>query len=36
MAERMNRNLVFDHSEAERDLGFTPRRFLLLPADLPK
>jgi nucleoside-diphosphate-sugar epimerase len=36
MAERMNRNLVFDHSDAEKDLGFTPRRFLLLPTDLPK
>jgi nucleoside-diphosphate-sugar epimerase len=36
MAERMNRNMVFDHADAERDLGFTPRRFLLLPADLPE
>jgi hypothetical protein len=36
MAERMNCNLVFDHSDAERDLDFTPRRFLLLPTDLPK
>lgn len=27
MAERMNRNLVFDHSEAEQDLAFKPRAF---------
>jgi nucleoside-diphosphate-sugar epimerase len=29
MAERMNRNLVFDHAEAARDLGFKPRAFVL-------
>lgn len=27
MAERMNRNLVFDHTEATRDFGFQPRAF---------
>lgn len=27
MAERMNRDLVFDHAEAARDLGFKPRAF---------
>lgn len=27
MAERMNRDLVFDHSEAKRDLAFQPRAF---------
>ncbi|MCU7795578.1 MAG: NAD-dependent epimerase/dehydratase family protein [Candidatus Thiodiazotropha sp. (ex Myrtea spinifera)] len=36
MAERMNRDLVFDHSEAERDLGFRPRQFVLGVEDLPK
>ena len=35
MAERMNQDLVFDHTEAEKDLGFKPRRFELSPADLP-
>lgn len=35
MAERMNRNLVFDHAEATRDLGFNPRRFELSAKDLP-
>ncbi|GAB4060210.1 NAD(P)-dependent oxidoreductase [Uliginosibacterium sediminicola] len=29
MAERMNRDLVFDHSDAARDLGFAPRPFIL-------
>lgn len=29
MAERMNLDLVFDHSEAARDLGFKPRGFVL-------
>jgi nucleoside-diphosphate-sugar epimerase len=29
MAERMNQDLVFDHSEAARDLGFAPRKFTL-------
>lgn len=35
MAERMNRDLVFDHADAERDLGFSPRPFRLLPEDVP-
>lgn len=35
MAERMNRDLVFDHTEAARDLGFKPREFLLAAKDLP-
>jgi len=35
MAERMNRDLVFDHADAARDLGFSPRSFVLSPEDLP-
>jgi len=35
MAERMNRDLVFDHTEAARDLGFKPRIFALTAEDLP-
>jgi len=35
MAERMNRDLDFDHSEAVADLGFSPRPFRLRPEDLP-
>lgn len=35
MAVRMNRDLVFDHTDAARDLGFSPRPFVLLPEDLP-
>ena len=35
MAERMNRDLVFDHGDAARDLGFSPRPFVLSPEDLP-
>ena len=35
MAERMNRDLVFDHTEAVRDLGFKPRDFVLTAEDLP-
>jgi nucleoside-diphosphate-sugar epimerase len=35
MAERMNQNLVFDHEDASRDLGFCPRPFLLTREDLP-
>jgi len=35
MAERMNRDLVFDHAEATRDLHFSPREFRLDPGDLP-
>lgn len=36
MAERMNRDLVFDHSEATRDFAFEPRKFILAAADLPE
>lgn len=35
MAERMNRDLVFDHAEAARDLGFKPRAFALAVEDVP-
>lgn len=35
MAERMNRDLVFDHVDAVRDLGFSPQAFRLLPEDMP-
>lgn len=34
MAERMNRNLVFDHSDAEKDFGFHPRKFQLRIEDV--
>jgi nucleoside-diphosphate-sugar epimerase len=34
MAERMNRDLVFDHAEAARDLGYAPRPFRLAPEDV--
>lgn len=34
MAERMNQNLIFDHQEAKKDLGFNPRLFKLEPDDL--
>ena len=34
MAERMNQNLIFDHQEAMKDLGFNPRLFKLEPDDL--
>ncbi len=34
MAERMGRDLVFDHSEAVRDLGFKPSAFMLTAADV--
>lgn len=36
MAERMNQDLVFDHSKAKLDFGFKPRCFRLDPQDLPK
>lgn len=36
MAERMNRDLVFDHAEATRDLDFKPRMFTLTAVDLPR
>jgi nucleoside-diphosphate-sugar epimerase len=35
MAERMNQDMVFGHEEAERDLGFAPRPFVLDRCDLP-
>lgn len=35
MAERMNRDLVFDHAEAARDLALKPRAFVLTAEDLP-
>jgi hypothetical protein len=35
MAERMNRDLVFDHADAARDLGFKPSGFALAAEDLP-
>lgn len=35
MAERMNRDQVFDHADAARDFGFAPRRFELTREDLP-
>ena len=34
MAERMNQNLVFDHHDANHDLGFSPRLFQLSSGDL--
>lgn len=34
MAERMNKDMVFDHSEATEDLGFKPRVFELFPEDI--
>jgi nucleoside-diphosphate-sugar epimerase len=33
MAERMNRDMAFDHSSARRDFGFSPRPFQLDPED---
>ncbi len=35
MAERMNTDLVFDHADAMRDLGFSPRAFRLGKTDVP-
>lgn len=35
MAERMNRDLVFECVEAARDFGYTPRPFMLTKEDLP-
>jgi len=35
MAERMNTDLVFDHADAIRDLGFSPRPFQPNKTDLP-
>lgn len=36
MAERMNRDLVFDHADAARDLGFKPKGFALTAEDVPQ
>ena len=36
MAERMNRDIVFDHADAATDLGFSPRRFQITAEDLPR
>lgn len=36
MAERMNRDLVFDHADAARDLGFKPRDFALTAEDVSR
>ncbi len=36
MAERMNSNLIFDHSDAIEDFGFSPRPFHLSSEDLPQ
>jgi len=35
MAQRMNQDLVFDHTEAGRELNFCPRNFHLGKEDLP-
>jgi len=35
MAERMNRDLVFDHADAARDLNFSPGKFRISGDDLP-
>lgn len=34
MAERMNRDMVFDHSEAAKDFAFRPRQFTLSKIDV--
>ena len=36
MAERMNSDLVFDHTEAARVIGFKPRQFSVSPEDVAK
>ncbi|CUA86653.1 Uncharacterized conserved protein YbjT, contains NAD(P)-binding and DUF2867 domains [Gulbenkiania indica] len=36
MAERMNRDLVFNHADAARDFGFKPRGFALTAEDVPR
>jgi len=36
MAERMNRDLVFDYVDAARDFGFRPRGFALTAKDVPR
>lgn len=35
MIDRMNKDMVFDYSQASRDFGYTPRPFALSRADLP-
>jgi nucleoside-diphosphate-sugar epimerase len=35
MVDRMNQDMVFDHAEAEQDIGFKPRPFRLEAGDLP-
>lgn len=35
MAERMNRDLLFDHGDAAQDLAFRPRAFRLSAEDVP-
>ncbi len=36
MVERMNQDMVFDHGEAKRVLGFSPSEFVLTREDLPR
>jgi uncharacterized protein YbjT (DUF2867 family) len=36
MAERMNRDMVFEHAEAARDLDFKPRMFVLSAEEVSK
>jgi len=36
MAERMNHDLVFDHTDAASDFGFKPRGFALTAEDVPQ
>lgn len=35
MAERMNADMIFDHTDATHDLGFSPRPYRLEESDLP-
>ncbi len=35
MAERMNTDMIFDNSAAQRDFGFKPRPFILTAEDIP-
>jgi len=35
MVDRMNQDMVFEHSDAKRDLGFEPRAFKLEKQDIP-
>lgn len=34
MAQRMNQDMAFDHSDATQDFGFNPQKFVLGPKDL--